>query len=128
MKKSNVFKKEIIFTLLLLLCIQLVTLAQNVTVSGRVLDNYGATLPGVSIMVVGTSTGTITDIEGNYKIDVPADAVLRYNFVGFEVQDIPVEGRSLVNVVMKEDMIGLSEVVVVGYGTQRREAVTGSVA
>lgn len=128
MKKSNVFKKEIIFTLLLLLCIQLVTLAQNVTVSGRVLDNYGATLPGVSIMVVGTSTGTITDIEGNYKIDVPADAVLRYNFVGFEVQDISVEGRSLVNVVMKEDMIGLSEVVVVGYGTQRREAVTGSVA
>jgi TonB-linked SusC/RagA family outer membrane protein len=128
MKKIDVFKKEVIITLFLFLCVHFVALAQNVSVSGQVLDNYGATLPGVSIMVVGTNTGTITDIDGNFSIEVPADAVLRFNFVGFQVQDVPVEGRSLVNVVMEEDMIGLSEVVVVGYGTQRREAVTGSVA
>lgn len=69
-----------------------------------------------------------SDFDGNYSITVAPDAVLVFNFIGFQAQNVPVEGRALINVVMEEDFLSLSEVVVVGYGTQRREAVTGSVA
>lgn len=128
MRKINGLRKGVLFTLLLLFSVHFGTLAQNVSVSGQVLDATGFSLPGVNIIVAGTSTGTITDIDGNYSIEAPGDAVLLFNYVGFKSQEIPVNGRPLINVVLEEDLLSLSEVVVVGYGTQRREAVTGSVA
>lgn len=128
MRKINGLRKGVLFTLLLLFSVHFGTLAQNVSVSGQVLDATGFSLPGVNIIVAGTSTGTITDIDGNYSIEAPGDAVLLFNYVGFRSQEIPVNGRPLINVVLEEDLLSLSEVVVVGYGTQRREAVTGSVA
>ncbi len=128
MRKIDVFKREVIITLFLFLSLHFAALAQTVSVTGQVTDGTGFTLPGVNILVVGTSTGTVTDINGNYSINVASDAILRFNFVGYSTQDVAVEGRTRINVVLEEDMLRLEEVVVVGYGTQRREAVTGSVA
>lgn len=128
MRKIDVFKREVIITLFLFLSLHFAALAQTVSVTGQVTDGTGFTLPGVNILVVGTSTGTVTDINGNYSINVASDATLRFNFVGYSTQDVAVEGRTRINVVLEEDMLRLEEVVVVGYGTQRREAVTGSVA
>ena len=128
MRKIDVFTKGGMATLFLLLCMHFGLSAQNVGVSGQVLDPTGYPLPGVNIVVGGTATGTITDVDGNYSINVASDAVLIFNFIGYQTQEVAVNGRSLINVVMEEDFLSLSEVVVVGYGTQRREAVTGSVA
>lgn len=101
---------------------------QEVTVSGTVSDET-MPLPGVNVFVEGTTQGTTTDFDGNYSLTgVPADAILQFSFVGFETQNIPVDGREEINVTMQEDSQALEEVVVVGYGTQRREAVTGSVS
>lgn len=128
MRKVDVFKKGIIVSIFLLLCSHFGLRAQNVEVSGQVLDPTGFALPGVNIVVSGTASGTVTDVNGNYRISVPSDAILVFNFIGFQSQEVSVDGRSLINVVLVEDFLSLSEVVVVGYGTQRREAVTGSVA
>ncbi|WP_372775322.1 TonB-dependent receptor [Mangrovibacterium sp.] len=98
-------------------------------ISGQVTDSGKLPLPGVAIVVKGTTNGTITDFDGNYALsDVPGDAILVFSFVGMELQEIPLQGRSLVNVVMQEQTIGIEEVVAIGYGVQRKEAVTGSVA
>lgn len=102
--------------------------AQTLTVSGNVSDGT-LPLPGVSVVVEGTNQGTNTDFDGNYSLsNVPANATLQFSFMGFSTQEIPVDGRTTVNLTMEEDMAALDEVVVVGYGTQRREAVTGSVS
>ncbi|MCE2612488.1 TonB-dependent receptor [Flavobacteriaceae bacterium D16] len=104
-----------------------VTALQN-TVSGTVTDNTGAPLPGASIVQKGTTNGTQTDFDGNYTIDVPGDAVLVISYIGFATQEISVNGRSSINVQLEESASALSEVVVLGYSTQTRGDVTGSVA
>lgn len=102
--------------------------AQDITVSGTVTDGE-MPLPGVNVFVDGTNNGTTTDFDGNYNLtDVPSNATLRFSFMGYEAQQISVNGRTQINVVMQDDAEALSEVVVVGYGTQRKEAVTGSVS
>ncbi len=103
--------------------------AQNIDVSGQVVDaTSGESLPGVNITVQGTTSGTTTDIDGNYEITVPSDATLVFSFVGFQRAEIPVEGRSTINVELQESTAALDEVVVVGFGTQRRADVTGAVS
>lgn len=102
---------------------------QQQTVSGKVTDAAGLPLPGVTVLVKGTTNGTITTFDGTYTLSgIPADATLQFSFVGMEPQEIAVSGRSQINVVLQEQTIGLEEVVAIGYGVQRREAVTGSVA
>ncbi|MCP9199066.1 TonB-dependent receptor [Gramella sp. GC03-9] len=102
--------------------------AQNeTTVSGIVRDNTGP-LPGVTVIVQGTSNGTTTNFDGEYTLNnVPSNATLEFSFMGFETQEIQVNGRNEIDIVMSEDAQALDEVVVIGYGTQNREAVTGSV-
>lgn len=99
------------------------------TVSGKVisaLDNEP--LPGVGIRVKDTTIGTITDIDGNYRLDVPAGAdMLVFSFIGYVTEEVPIGSQSVINTSLSEDVESLQEVVVVGYGTQREEAVTGSV-
>ncbi|MCL1938930.1 MAG: TonB-dependent receptor [Candidatus Azobacteroides sp.] len=102
--------------------------AQDLSVSGTVKDKNGDALIGVSIVEKGTTNGTVTDIDGEYSLKVSSNATLEFSYIGFTTQSIPVQGRSRLIVVMEEDTKALSEVVVIGYGTQRREAVTGSVA
>ncbi len=101
--------------------------AQTISVSGTVSDNSGP-LPGVSVTVSGTSIGTATDFDGNYTINAPSDGILLFTYVGFSSQQISVNGQSVINVTLQEDLEQLGEVVVIGYGTQRKEAVTGAVA
>ncbi|WP_234408486.1 carboxypeptidase-like regulatory domain-containing protein [Marinilabilia salmonicolor] len=128
MRKTNVFKKGTMLALYLFLSVSFVAFAQEVKVTGTVTDPAGGPLPGVNIIVQGTVTGTITNVDGVYSIEVPADANLVFNFIGFQSEVIPVGGRQTIDVVLQEELMSLDEVVVVGYGTQRQEAVTGSVA
>ncbi|HEA30323.1 MAG TPA: TonB-dependent receptor [Leeuwenhoekiella sp.] len=102
--------------------------AQEITVTGIVSDANGP-LPGVTVLVKGTSNGTASDFDGNYSLEgVPSDGVLQFSYVGFTTQEVEVNGSSTLNVTLSEDAQSLEEIVVVGYGTQRKEAVTGSVA
>lgn len=104
--------------------------AQSLNVTGRVTDQTdGSALPGVSVLVKGTTTGTVSDAQGNYAIAVPDNnATLVYSMVGMTTQEQVVSGRSQLNVQLASDARSLSEVVVVGYGTQRKIDVTGAVA
>ena len=103
-------------------------MSAQTTVRGTVKDASDETLIGVSVVEQGTTNGVITDIDGNYTLSVQSDATLVFSYVGYVPQSVAVNGRSTVNVVLVEDAKTLEEVVVIGYGTQRREAVTGSVA
>lgn len=98
-------------------------------ISGRVTDSSGAPLPGVTVVIKGKTTGTITDAQGNYTLaSVPADATLQFSFVGMKTQEIAVAGKSIVNVTMTEETVGLEEVVAIGYGTMKKRDLTGSVS
>ncbi len=102
---------------------------QPITVTGTVTDQDNAPLVGVYVVVEGTQQGTITDANGKYSLAVPgADANLVFSYVGFLSETVAVAGQTVINVSMSPDITSLEEVVVIGYGTQRKEAVTGSVA
>ncbi len=102
---------------------------QQKSVSGKLTDESGNSLPGVTVVVKGSTVGTITDAGGKYSLtNVPPDAILVFSFVGMRTQEIPVAGKSVINVALQEETIGIEEVVAIGYGVQRKEAVTGSVA
>lgn len=126
MKKTDVLWKGIMVALFLFLSVPFGALAQNITVRGTVTDNTGLPLPGVSIVIEGTNRGVITDVDGNYQIEVPSDATILFNFLGFSLHRELVNNRTTINVLMKEDVMSLDEVVVVGYGQMKRSDVTGS--
>jgi len=102
----------------------------NVKITGTVTDAAtNEPLPGVSVSVAGTTAGAITNMAGQYTIDVPSsDVTLTFSFVGYTTQNVPVNGQNTINVALALAVTGIDEVVVIGYGTQRKEAVTGSVA
>ncbi len=103
--------------------------AQNHTVRGTVKDASGEPLIGVTVQVQGTSSGTVTDLNGKFELEnVPANAVLDFSYVGMQPQSVAVNGRSTIDITMREDVAALDEIVVVGYGTQTRREITGSVA
>jgi TonB-linked SusC/RagA family outer membrane protein len=113
-----------------LVCFISTALSQQQTVQGTVTDNYGDTLPGVNIIIKGTNTGTVSDMNGVYSlnIDDPKRTVLIFRFIGFADKEVSVDGRLVINVKMEEESIGLDEVVAIGYGTVRKRDLTGSVA
>ncbi|MBN1987678.1 MAG: TonB-dependent receptor [Prolixibacteraceae bacterium] len=101
---------------------------QQKTVTGVVTDKQGLPLPGVSVVVKGTTTGTVTDADGGFNLTVPADAeTLQFSFVGMRTQEVQLDGRTAFIVVLEEESIGVDEVVVVGYGTQKKVNLTGAV-
>jgi TonB-linked SusC/RagA family outer membrane protein len=101
---------------------------QQKTITGKVTDSNGEPIIGATILIKGTSQGTVTDIDGNYTLqNVPEDAILQFSYVGMETQEIPVRGKTVINVAMKEATELLEEVVVVGYGTQKKINLTGAV-
>lgn len=115
--------------ILLVVFVNVLAFAQEAKISGVVSDSKGGTLPGVSVVLKGTTNGTVTDIDGKYVLGVPAGAsVLVYSFVGMQTQEINVSGRDHIDVVLQDVSIGLDELVVVGYGTQKKANLTGSVA
>lgn len=102
---------------------------QEVIVKGRVLDDGGVPLPGVNILEKGTINGTVTDVNGNFQMAVSSgDAVLVFSFVGYLQEETQVNGQTQIDMVLYPDIKALGEVVVVGYGTQKRSDVTGSIA
>ena len=103
--------------------------AQDIQVKGTVVsgsDDFP--LPGVNVVVKGTTKGVITDLDGNFTISVPSDAVLTFTYIGFKTQEVAVNGKTTLNVVLDEDTETLEEVVVVGYGVQKKSVVTASIA
>jgi len=129
MENKNGIKKAISF---LMLCFFLVTIgfgayAQK-TVTGIVNDDGGVPLPGVSVVIKGTTAGTATGIDGDFSIrNVSDDAILVFSFIGFETQEVIVGNQTTINVSMVASSIGLEEVVTIGYGTQKKANLTGSV-
>jgi TonB-linked SusC/RagA family outer membrane protein len=101
-----------------------------ITVSGKVVSQEdGSGIPGVNVIVKGTTMGTVTDVNGTYTIEVPNDdGVLVFSYVGLETQEVSIAGRNVIDVELAPDNVQLSEVIVVGYGTARKKDLTGSVA
>lgn len=117
----------IIFTLLCLLGVNSLW-AQTISVSGTVTDGENKVLPGVTVVEQGTTNGVVTNADGRYTIRVNSNATLEFSFVGFEKQDLPVSGKTSIDVTMKESVVDLDEVVAIGYGSSRKGDLTGSVA
>lgn len=117
-----------LFLLLTLLSFSLTALAQQ-KVTGKVKESSGEPVIGASVVVKGNNTmGTITDFDGNFMLDVPAKSVLVISYIGYVTQEVPTAGKNSLEIVLKEDTKTLDEVVVIGYGTQRKGDVTSSVA
>ncbi|WP_298392195.1 TonB-dependent receptor [Flavobacterium sp.] len=116
--------------MLLLLFLGAISLsnAQNVTVTGTVADNKGTTLPGVNVKVKGAATSTSTTMDGNYSIQVEKNAVLQFSFIGFETKEVSVNGKKQINVVLSENAETLKEVVLIGYGSQKRNDLNSSIS
>lgn len=101
---------------------------QNKKVSGIVYDTNGDPAIGANVIVKGTTNGTITDMDGKYTLEVPANAILQISYIGYNTQEIPVGNKTTINVNLKEDTQALDEVVVVAYGTQKARSVTGAMS
>src|SRR5690554_5309867 len=132
MKRTIYGMKRVTKHLLLLLFLAFVsigTFGQQRAVSGTVTDANGQPLPGVTVVVKGSTTGTVTDNDGAYSMTLPSEAeVLQFSFVGMQTQELNIQGRTIINIVMEEETIGLDEVVAIGYGVQKKTNLTGSVS
>lgn len=127
--KNHGLPQRMLCTLFIFLISITAAIAQNVTVKGKVVDANGEALIGVNVSVKGTTIGTITDLDGNYTLQAPnAKSTLTFSFIGFQSTDVAVNNQSTINITLKEDSQNLDEVVVVGYGVQKKVTVTGSVA
>ena len=120
--------RQWLLTLTLLLTGAAVAFAQDVTVTGKVNDEAGTGIPGVNVVVKNTTRGTTTDVDGNFSINSPStNATLTLSSIGFTTQEIELNGRTTLTVQLAADTKSLNEVVVVGYGVQKKETITGSV-
>jgi TonB-dependent starch-binding outer membrane protein SusC len=119
--KNNLFKRLLVF-----LTVLSTGFAYSQTVSGKISDSSGP-LPGASVLVKGTTNGTTSDASGAYKINAGSNAVLVFSYIGLKSQEVAVSGKSVVNVVMKDDQQELKEVVVIGYGSVKKKDATGAV-
>ncbi|WP_321373152.1 TonB-dependent receptor [uncultured Draconibacterium sp.] len=118
--------------LLLFLAVFIVSINSAVaqkSITGKVIDETGEPLPGVSVFVEGTTIGTVTGVDGNYSLDgVPDEGTLKFSYIGMITQEIAVTNQSNINVTLIPDAIGLEEVVAIGYGTQQRGSITGAIS
>lgn len=127
MAKSN-SKLQTLFAMLMFVSgIQLMS-AQQINITGTVTDVTGDPLIGVSVTVPGTKTGAATDVEGNFSLQADSKGKLRFSYVGYETIEVPVNGRKVINVEMKENSEILSEVVVIGYGTMDKKELTSAIS
>ncbi|MDR1526098.1 MAG: TonB-dependent receptor [Dysgonamonadaceae bacterium] len=123
----NIFKSKT-GLLCLFLWFPVFSFAQSIPITGVVTDERGETLPGVTISVPGTTNGTISDRDGNYRVDAPANGKLAFSYIGYLTQTVNVNGRQVIHVTLKEDTQSIEEVVVVGYGTMKKSDLTGAVS
>ena len=104
------------------------SLQQQKRVTGTIVDQHGVSIPGASVQVKGVVVGTVTDIDGKFELEVPSGAVLIVSYIGMQSQEIYVGDKTVFDIVLQESNIGLDEVVVVGYGTQKKATLTGSIS
>ena len=116
--------------LLLLMILPVLSFAQGgkITIKGTVKDTFGATLPGVTVVIKGTSLGTQTATDGSFTISAPANATLVFSYLGFDTKEVSVANQTDISVKLTNNNKALDDVVVVGYGTQKKENLTGSIA
>lgn len=117
-----------LLSLVLVLLLHSAAIAQQIEVTGTVTDQGGQAIPGVSIIVQGTTTGTTTNIEGRYTLTAPSDGTLVFSYIGYVRVEEAINGRNVIDVVMEESVAQLAELIVTGYSAQRRVDVTGSVS
>ncbi|MBI9061414.1 MAG: TonB-dependent receptor [Marinilabiliaceae bacterium] len=129
MKKNPGKLRRILILLGLVMFCGLSVWAQEKNITGLVTDKYGEAIPGCSVVEKGTTNGTITGINGKYSIKVSdATAVVVYSFIGMRSQDVIIGNQTTINIILEDEMIGVDEVVVIGYGTQKKANLTGAVA
>jgi TonB-linked SusC/RagA family outer membrane protein len=121
-------RKKITLLFILLLSGVTMALAQNITVRGTVIDKTGAPIPGVSVTIKSTQQGTITDANGAFTISAPSTATLRFTFVGYDTREVVVGNQTNITVTLTDNTTGLNEVVVIGYGAQKKATVTGAIS
>lgn len=129
MKKKHVRGFLPYFVFAVIMALSTGAWAQQRTIRGTVTDEAGSPLPGVTVVVQGTTLGTVTSVDGVYQLDVPASAnTLVFSYIGMLRQPVEIGTQTSINVTMRPDVIGVDEVVVVGYGTRMREELTGAVS
>ena len=127
LSRMSIFHR--LFFIALFSVFSLGVVAQTKTVKGTVIDGTGEPVIGASVLVKGSTNGVITDIDGNFTLlNVPESGTIQISFVGYKTQDISVAGKSSLKVTLAEDTEMLDEVVVVGYGVQKKSDVTGALA
>lgn len=125
---NGIRKTHVLFMLLLCFGFSMSVMAQNITVKGNVSDEKGEAVIGASVLVKGTSKGVITDLDGNFQLQAPEKATLLISYVGYLTQEVALKGSSFLRIVLKEDSKTLDEVIVVGYGVQKKKLSTGATA
>ncbi len=125
---KNLFRLRLMWLFMLFCMIPLWALSQNITVKGIVKDGAGESVIGASVLQKGTTNGTITDFEGGFTLNLPSNSVIVVSFVGYKTQEISVAGKTDLTVTLTEDTQLLGNVVVVGYGTQKKEDLTSAIA
>ena len=120
--------RKIVLSLIAVFVFLAYATAQNRQISGTVSDANGHPVAGATVIVDGTSLGTTTNTAGEYTLSAPANGTLVVTFVGFEPQQLPIAGKTRINVTMKEDAQAIDDVIVVAFGTAKKEAFTGSAA
>ena len=129
MKKKNVKRFLPYCLIVVLVALNSIAYAQQRTVQGTVTDETGLPLPGVSIVVKGTTNGTITNADGNYILgNVPENATLSFSFIGMTTREVLVGNQTTIDIVLEQQTIGIEEVIAIGYGTQQRREVSGSIS
>jgi hypothetical protein len=117
--------KKIACLLILFFSFAFTAFAQR-QISGKVTADNGEALPGVTVLLKGTTTGSTTDVGGNYSLTVPSDnGTLVVSFIGYQTKEVPINNQSTINITLATDTKALDEVVVIGYGTQRKSDLTG---
>ena len=128
LQKTTRLSMRVIGLFILFVCLTSVSANAQDVVSGKVTDGVGEALIGVAVTIQGTTMGTVTDIDGNFSLEAPANSVLDISYIGFKTQSIPVDGQKNINVTLAVDSEVLDEVVVIGYGSVKKSDVTGSVS
>ncbi|TKG97304.1 TonB-dependent receptor [Puteibacter caeruleilacunae] len=127
--KNLITSSRSIYLILFLLSFSIVdAIAQQQTITGKVLDGASEGIPGVNVVIKGTVVGTVTDFEGKFSIKAKSDDVLVFTFIGFKTKQVALKGRTNLNVTLDEQSVDLDEVVAVGYGTMKKSDVTGSLS
>lgn len=127
--KIPYLRKLSLMVMILFLSIISIATAQETNVSGQVLDSGGSPIPGVNILEKGTGNGTVTDLDGNFNLNVGSpETTLIFSFIGYQSQEVPLNGRSILNITLEEDVESLDEVIVVGYGAQKERDLTTAIS